>query len=176
MTITVISAAEANQKLQQGAVLVDIREVDEHRREHIQCAVLQPLSQLKASGLSAEQVCQAQEVIFHCKSGMRTQGAAELLMQLAPNQQLFIVEQGLEGWKSAGLATTVDSSQPLELMRQVQIVAGSLVLLGVILGYLATPAFYFLSAFVGAGLVFAGVTGFCGMTRLLAKMPWNRPR
>jgi hypothetical protein len=31
-----------------------------------------------------------------------------------------------------------------------------------------------LSGFVGAGLVFAGVTGFCGMARLLALMPWNR--
>ena len=67
-----------------------------------------------------------------------------------------------------------DSSQPLPLMRQVQIAAGSLALLGVILGYAVSSAFFLLSGFVGAGLILAGVTGFCGMARLLAIMPWNR--
>ncbi len=59
-------------------------------------------------------------------------------------------------------------------MQQVQIVAGSLVLLGVVLGYLLNPAFFLLSGFVGAGLLFAGLSGWCGMALLLAKMPWNR--
>ena len=59
-------------------------------------------------------------------------------------------------------------------MRQVQIAAGSLVLAGVLLGAFVAPGFYALSGFVGAGLLFAGVSGFCGMARLLAVMPWNR--
>ena len=67
-----------------------------------------------------------------------------------------------------------DKSQPLPLMRQVQIVAGVLILLGVALGYAFSSGFFLLSAFVGAGLTFAGITGFCGMARLLALMPWNR--
>ena len=67
-----------------------------------------------------------------------------------------------------------DKSQPLPLMRQVQIVAGALILLGVALGYAFCSGFFLLSAFVGAGLTFAGITGFCGMARLLALMPWNR--
>ena len=67
-----------------------------------------------------------------------------------------------------------DKSQPLPLMRQVQIVAGILILLGVALGYAFNSGFFLLSAFVGAGLTFAGITGFCGMARLLALMPWNR--
>lgn len=67
-----------------------------------------------------------------------------------------------------------DKSQPLPLMRQVQIAAGSLILLGVVLGYAVGSAFFLLSGFVGAGLILAGVTGFCGMARLLDKMPWNR--
>lgn len=67
-----------------------------------------------------------------------------------------------------------DKSQPLPLMRQVQIVAGALILLGVALGYAFSSGFFLLSAFVGAGLTFAGITGFCGMARLLALMPWNR--
>ena len=59
-------------------------------------------------------------------------------------------------------------------MRQVQIAAGALALLGVLLGALVAPAFFGIAAFVGAGLVLAGVSGFCGMAHLLAAMPWNR--
>ena len=59
-------------------------------------------------------------------------------------------------------------------MRQVQIVAGSLVLLGVVLGTTVSPLFLLLSGFVGAGLVFAGLSGWCGMAQLLALAPWNR--
>ena len=85
-----------------------------------------------------------------------------------------MLDGGLEAWKRAGLPVIEDRSAPLPLMRQVQIVAGSLVLLGVVLGFLLGPAWFGLAGFVGAGLVFAGVTGFCGMARLLARLPWNR--
>jgi hypothetical protein len=81
---------------------------------------------------------------------------------------------GLDAWKKAGLPVTLDRSQPIDIIRQVQIVAGSLVLLGVVLGALVAPGFYALSGFVGAGLIFAGSTGFCGMPHVLALMPWNR--
>lgn len=69
---------------------------------------------------------------------------------------------------------TVDTKQPLELMRQVQMAAGGLILTGAALGTFVHPSFYGLCAFVGAGLFLAGATGFCGMARLLAVMPWNR--
>ena len=72
------------------------------------------------------------------------------------------------------MPVATDRSQPLELQRQVQIGAGSLTLLGVLLGLLASPWFYAIPAFVGAGLVTAGVTGFCGMARLLMRAPWNK--
>ena len=68
----------------------------------------------------------------------------------------------------------IDRAQPLEIMRQVQIAAGMLVLAGVLLGVFVAPAFLGLSAFVGAGLLVAGVTGWCGMANLLRIMPWNR--
>ena len=67
-----------------------------------------------------------------------------------------------------------DSKQPLELQRQVQIGAGSMILLGVILGTTISPGWYALSGFVGAGLIMAGVTGFCGLARMLLVMPWNK--
>ncbi len=175
MTISLISAVEAHKKLQHGAILIDIRQPDEYRREHIQGSVSHPLAQLQAVGLPVE-IAKTNCIIFHCKSGMRTQNAKALIAQLTEQggYDVFILEKGLDGWKNSGLETQVDRSQPLELMRQVQIAAGLLVLIGVILGWTISPVFYGLSAFVGAGLTFAGVTGFCGLARLLAIMPWNR--
>lgn len=116
----------------------------------------------------------AEQVIFHCQSGKRTQNAANKLSAIAAPAQVWLLEGGIDGWKAAGLPVAKDSSQPLPLMRQVQIAAGSLALLGVILGYAVNSAFFLLSGFVGAGLILAGLTGFCGMARLLDKMPWNR--
>ena len=105
---------------------------------------------------------------------MRTQQAAALLTSVTEGREAYIMESGLQGWRAAGLPTVVDRSQPLDLMRQVQIAAGSLALLGAIGGWLVSPWFYLLCAMVGSGLLLAGLTGFCGMARLLAKMPWNR--
>ncbi|QIM63001.1 hypothetical protein A1D29_06695 [Pasteurellaceae bacterium Orientalotternb1] len=170
-TITVQITQE---KRAQGAQLIDIREDVEHRREHIQGAVSIPLSTIQTTGLL--NIAPNTTLIFHCKSGMRTKQAEAQLAELAKQNgcKAFLLEKGIDGWKQAGLETVIDRSQPIDLMRQVQIAAGSLVLLGVLLGSLVHSGFYALSAFVGAGLVFAGVTGFCGMARLLAKMPWNK--
>lgn len=169
----IIDARQACQKCQEGAVLVDIREVLEYRRERINEAISLPLTQLE-QGLPGN--VKGKCVIFHCKAGMRTQNAsAELATLLQQNGcEGFILKDGIEGWKQAGLETIVDKSQPIDLMRQVQIAAGSLVLLGTILGSTVSSGFYLLSAFVGAGLLFAGISGFCGLARLLAKMPWNQ--
>ena len=81
---------------------------------------------------------------------------------------------GIAAWKAAGLPVLRDHRKPIEMMRQVQIVAGILVLIGVGLGATVDPKFFALSGFVGAGLVFAGATGTCGMARLLALAPWNK--
>jgi rhodanese-related sulfurtransferase len=86
----------------------------------------------------------------------------------------YVLEGGLDGWMKAGLPLVTDKNMPIDVMRQVQIAAGSRVVLGVLLGVLVAPGFYALSAFVGAGLVFAGATGFCGMARRLLMAPWNR--
>lgn len=166
-----ITPERAAALIREGAALVDIREADEHARERIPGARHHALSRIDAEhpARPGDDV-----LIFHCRSGMRTKGNAARLAAAAPNCESYIVEGGLDAWKKAGLPVTRDASQPIEIMRQVQIGAGSLVLLGVVLGALVTPVFYTLSAFVGAGLLFAGVTGFCGMARLLALMPWNR--
>jgi rhodanese-related sulfurtransferase len=173
MTMTAlktVSPARAAQMLREGAVLVDIREADEYAREHIPGAQHHALSRLSADNPAR---LGGEVVIFHCRSGARTAANASHL-RAAAACEAYVLEGGLDAWKRAGLPTTVDRRQPIEIMRQVQIAAGSLVLLGVLFGYLVTPGFFLLSAFVGAGLVFAGTTGFCGMARILAHMPWNR--
>jgi rhodanese-related sulfurtransferase len=115
----------------------------------------------------------ASAVIFHCRSGHRTQVNASALKACAACDA-YALEGGLDAWKKAGLPIVADVSQPLELQRQVQIAAGSLIVLGAVLGVTVSPWFHALSGFVGAGLVFAGASGFCGLARVLTRMPWNR--
>jgi rhodanese-related sulfurtransferase len=167
-----LKPAEVAERIaKRGAALVDVREPDEFRRRHVPGALSHPLSGLDAAGLN---VGPAREVIFTCKSGMRTAAACERLAEAVGGPAL-VLEGGLDAWAAAGLPIAEDRRQPIEIMRQVQIAAGGLVLAGVTLGFLVHPAFFGLSAFVGAGLAFAGLTGFCGMARLLALAPWNRP-
>lgn len=158
-------------RLDEGsAVLIDVREADEYAREHILGSRLVPLSAYDRHDFDREA---GKAVVFHCRSGSRTQVNADRLLARGFDDA-YQLEGGIEAWKKAGLPVHTDRRQPIELMRQVQIAAGLLVLLGVVLGAGLSPWFYALSGFVGAGLTFAGVTGFCGMARMLAAMPWNR--
>ena len=168
MTLRSINAVEVYSLMSRGAALVDIREPDEHARIRIPGAVNVPLDRLTQAALPDMPV-----IVYHCATGNRTRTYAGKLHTAAVCES-YVLEGGLDGWRKAGFPLTVDRSQPLELMRQVQLAAGALILLGVVLGFLVTPAFFGLSAFVGAGLIFAGATGWCGMARLLAAMPWNR--
>ncbi len=172
MTLPTLTPTDAKRLLDQGAVLVDIREADEHARENIPGARLMSLSKLDAADLALHE---GKPVIFHCKSGARTKGnAARLSAKVGGACEAFIVEGGIDAWKKAGLPVSVDRRQPLELQRQVQIGAGGMALFGTLLGLFFSPSFFIVPAFVGAGLMVAGITGFCGMARILVKAPWNR--
>ena len=167
MTIKTITPADALRAINAGAVLIDIRDADEYAREKIPGAINIPLARINALPASDH------PVVFHCRSGMRTASNAALLESAAGGAPCHILDGGIDAWRAAGLATDLDRRQPLEIMRQVQLVAGGLILLGVLLGFLVAPAFFGLSAFVGAGLMMAGATGWCGMANLLRIMPWN---
>ncbi len=169
MNIQTLSAQEARQKLASGAAFIDVRGAAEYAREHIDGAVNVPLDKLAAHSLPA-----ADTLVFHCQSGMRTAQNAAALQQAAQGKTAYILERGIQGWKADGFETVINHSQPLDLMRQVQIGAGSLALLGALGGWLVSPWLYLLCGMVGAGLLLAGVTGFCGMARLLICMPWNQ--
>lgn len=154
------------------AVLVDIRETDEFARRHVRGALSRPLSSFEQAHLKLEP---GKNVIFTCRTGMRTGANCQRLAAVVDGPA-YVLDGGVDAWAAAGLPVEEDRKAPLEVMRQVQIGAGSLVLAGVALGFAVHPALFGLSALVGAGLVFAGATGFCGMARLLALAPWNRVR
>jgi rhodanese-related sulfurtransferase len=170
MSLPHITPSDARLLIEKGAVLVDIRERDEHARERIPGAKSAPLSLIQEQGLTGHE---GQVMIFHCKSGNRTKMNAGRFAPEA-NCDAFILDGGIDAWKAAGLPIEKDTRQPLEMNRQVQIATGGLALLGVVLGVLVDPRFYVLSGLVGAGLVTAGVTGSCVMAGLLKVMPWNR--
>lgn len=168
-----LTPAEVRARLAAGtAVLVDIREPDEYARMHIAGAVSQPLSQWEQAHLTIDP---AADVVFACRSGMRTQGACDQLAARVKGDA-FVLEGGLNAWIKTGLPIAEDRKAPLEINRQVQITAGSLILIGVLLGFLVAPGWFGLAAFVGAGLTFAGLSGTCAMASLLMRMPWNRVR
>lgn len=168
-----LSPQQVRDRMETGrAVLVDIREPDEFARSHVCGAQSQPLSTWEKAHLTIDPQA---DVIFTCRSGMRTAGACDRLAARV-NGDAFVLDGGLDAWAKAGLPIETNANAPMEIMRQVQIAAGSLVLIGVLLGFLAAPVWFALAAFVGAGLTFAGVSGFCGMARLLMLAPWNRAK
>ena len=84
------------------------------------------------------------------------------------------VEGGMAAWEKMGLPVERGPSAVISIERQVRIGAGALVLIGTVLAWIVHPGFIVVPGFVGAGLVFAGITDYCGMGRVLCKMPWNR--
>ncbi len=143
---------------------------DEYSAKHIEGVKSMPLDQL-ASRLSELQ--EKKTIYVHCRSGNRSRRAIEELERLGVKAELVNVEGGLMAWETAGLKTASTSSR-IPLTQQVFITAGSLILLGVVLTSVGGVWFLFLPGFIGAGLVFAGLTGWCGMALLLSKMPWNK--
>ncbi|EAR17674.1 rhodanese-like domain-containing protein [Synechococcus sp. W2B2] len=153
-----------------SVTVVDVRQPMEVAGGRIPCSRCIPLDRIDRAELPEG------DLVLVCQSGNRSGQAAALVKQRWPGRTVLDLEGGLEGWQQAGLPVERQAGAPLPLMRQVQIAAGSLVLLGLIGSQVLAPAWMALSWFVGAGLMFAGISGFCGMARLLAMMPWNRVR
>lgn len=168
-----IDAARLKQLIErdrQQIMLVDVREPGEYANERIAGAISQPLSSLNPAAIEIQADCQT---ILCCQSGRRSTQAAQKLFE-AGFSDVTHLAGGLAAWKTAGYATQIDRNAPISLFRQVQIVAGSLVALGTVLGAFVSPWFLILSGFVGCGLVFAGVSDTCAMGILLMKLPYNR--
>ncbi len=169
--LTKITPKDAYELLTQGtARIVDIRSAAEFAQMSIEGSLLAPLSVIKLQKLD-ENNEKPTEVIFLCRSGNRTENASATLEELFPNA--YMLDGGITAWKNANLPLRIGQKQVIPLERQILIAAGSLILLG-FLGSFVWHPLMLLTGFVGAGLVFAGVSGFCGLGILLSKMPWNK--
>ncbi|MEX2288179.1 MAG: rhodanese-like domain-containing protein [Planctomycetaceae bacterium] len=175
MAISTISPANLAQLRRTGGKidLIDVRTPVEFRETHIEFARNVPLDQLDPAVLMRERNGSAGDPLYVvCRSGSRGQQACETFFKMGYTK-VVNVEGGTMACEQAGLPV-VRGKKAISLERQVRIAAGSLVLLGSLLGWFVHPAFIGLSVFVGAGLVFAGITDTCGMGMLLARMPWNQ--
>jgi rhodanese-related sulfurtransferase len=152
--------------------LVDVRTPAEFREVHAREAVLVPLDVLDRQTVEGVRGAKAGPIYLLCASGIRATNAAEKLRN-SGLENVQVVEGGTNAWVAAGLPVA-RGRKTISIERQVRIGAGSLVVFGTGLGWFVHPAFFILAAFVGAGLVFAGVTDICGMAIVLAKAPWNR--
>ncbi len=167
-----ISADEALRLVVTGgaASVIDVRTGAEFDGEHISGSRLIPLDKVE---VRADEVrAMPAPRLLLCRSGKRATTARKVLEKLHV-EGLSVIEGGLDAYLESG-GNTVKGMARMSLERQVRIAAGSLVLLGVLTGFFLHPAFLILSGFVGTGLIFAGVTDWCGMGILLGKMPWNR--
>ena len=171
MTDTISATDAAKRGPIPGAVLLDVRTPAEFESVHAPLARNIPLDRLDPHSLPPIFQRDGVPVAVICQSGSRGRTACEKLT--AAGWHAMNVEGGMSAWVTAGLPV-VHGRKMISLERQVRIIAGLLVLAGVLLGWLVHPGFFGISAFVSAGLMFAGITDFCGMGLLLAKMPWNQ--
>ena len=158
----------------QDVDLIDVRTPVEFREFHIEFARNVPLDALNFAGLNAERSNSGQQLYVVCRSGSRAKQACERLLSSGVTN-VVNVAGGTLAWEQAGFPV-IRGKKAISLERQVRIAAGTLVLIGSALGAFVHPYWIGLAAFVGAGLVFAGVTDTCGMAMLLARMPWNQVR
>lgn len=174
MDISTVSPNELERLCKEGKKidLIDVRTPIEFREAHVVIARNVPLDQLDVAALIQARNGTVEPLYIVCHSGSRGRQACEKFLK-AGFSNVVNVEGGTKACVEAGLPV-VRGKKALSLDRQVRIAAGSLVLLGNVLGWLVNPAFTGVSAFVGAGLICAGITGNCGMAMLIARMPWNQ--
>lgn len=170
-----IEPRELHRLLAEGAPaqLLDVRTPGEFLTVHVPGAKLIPLGDLDPAAVGW--LCGAKEIPIYvfCKSGARAVKAIEKLEKGGVGG-CVLVQGGTEGWIDAGLPVDRGQSSVLPLMRQVQITVGFISTAGAALALIVSPLFALVPLVIGCGLLFAGMTGTCGLALLLAKMPWNR--
>lgn len=175
MSRSVISPREFAElcKLGKSIELIDVRTPIEFQEAHLEQARNIPLDRLNVEELLKTRGCESSEPIYViCKAGGRGQKACEKI-QSSGFDNVINIEGGTMACIDAGLPV-VRGRKVMSLERQVRIVAGAMVFVGALLGVFVHPGFSAISGFIGAGLVFAGVSNTCAMGMVLAKMPWNQ--
>jgi rhodanese-related sulfurtransferase len=174
MSVSTISPKQLHELVRAGksVELLDVRTPVEYREVHVSFARNVPLDQLDAAKISAGRSGSREPLYVICRSGSRGRQACEKFVALGYTN-VVNVEGGTQAWDQAGLPV-VRGRKCISLERQVRIAAGTLVLASAALGAFVHPYWIALAGFIGAGLVFSGITDTCGMGMLLARMPWNR--
>ena len=172
MSTSLLKPSEVASGIKNHLVL-DVRNPEEFSSAHIPSSILLPLPQLTPDAVR-RMLHLGQRCILVCHAGTRATNAAGILSS-AGIENLAVMEGGMEAWKLAGLPVNT-GEEGLSIQSQTRVISGGMVLSGLILGHYFNPGWYFLSGFVGVGLIFAGMTGWCGMSLLLAKLPWNRDK
>lgn len=150
-------------------VLVDVREEFEYKSSNITGSYLIPLAMLNVNSLPKSN----KPIVIHCKLGGRSAKACQKLLSEDPSLDLASLDGGITAWELAGFPVNKNSNN-ISIERQTQISIGLLILFGSLLGHIYNYAYFIIPAFMGAGLIFAGLSGCCGMAKLIAKMPWNK--
>ncbi len=172
MPIKNVNAKTLKQWLEnKEAVLIDVRETGEAQAKSIPDANLVPLAKVSKNNLPE---LANKKLVLHCASGKRSSMACQKLLQEDSGLEIYNLEGGIAAWEKEGCGVKISKKFFLPLDQQVQLTIGVGVLSGSVLGYFVNPLFFLLSGFFGAGLIFAGLSGYCGLAMLMAKMPWNR--
>lgn len=166
-----IKATDLKKHLEKGdVVLIDVREKMEHQSACIDGSCLMPMDQVSIKHLPKADV----PIVFYCRSGKRSLAVCQQLLAHDPSLDVCSLDGGILAWQQAGFPLKCTSKKRLPIDQQTQIVTGFLCFSGVMLGTFWDSRFYIFPGFIGCGLIFAGITGWCGMAKLIAKMPWNR--
>jgi glyoxylase-like metal-dependent hydrolase (beta-lactamase superfamily II) len=150
-------------------LFLDVRTAAEYAAEHISGARRIGLEEV---GARSSELGKASRIVLVCRTGQRAQLAADRLSGLSARLQ--VLEGGMVAWRAAGLPIREGAKKVLPLDRQVQLIVGSMVLIGTLLGAFVNPWLLIIPGFFGAGLAFAGATGTCALGMMLARMPWNQ--
>jgi rhodanese-related sulfurtransferase len=173
MTIKTVDAKTLHSWLENSeAEIIDVREPAEFNSEHISGAKLAPLGSLCSSNIP--QIKNGKKFVIYCKKGGRGNSACTKLYAENSEMELYNLEGGIDSWKEAGFTVTGSGKKHLPLDRQVQLAIGTILILSSILGHTVSNALFLLTGLIGIGLTIAGATGFCGLARIIAKMPWNK--
>ena len=157
-------------------IILDVREKDEYDAEHIAGSVHIPLSNFSAIAPKYLDQLKYRETVIMCRSGKRAKLAQTQISQLGLDSHIKsrVYEGGILEWKKQGNPVRSMKQHHLPIMRQVQLIAGSGVLLSILLSFWIDQKFAWIAAAIGTGLTVAGTTGYCGLAHLLARMPWNK--
>jgi rhodanese-related sulfurtransferase len=171
MVIKTIKAEELKKRLDRGEIfLIDVRETAEYRTGYIDGSRSLPLGKISREKLPSK----PGSIVIYCRSGKRSSEACQRLLKQDSHLDIGSLEGGILAWEQAGFNVKKFSKSKVSIDRQAQLVSGLLIFSGTVTSVLMGPQFCIIPGLIGLGLMFAGITGWCGLVKLLAKMPWNQ--